>query len=60
MTRGPPAPRRTARPAPRSTPRPGQLLIVSSVLDLAGDEDWLHYSCRRELRCDGILIRERG
>jgi hypothetical protein len=38
----------------------GQLLIVSSVLDLAGDEDWLHYSYRRELRCDGILIRERG
>jgi len=38
----------------------GRLLIATSVLDLAGDEESLRYSYRRELRCDGILIRERG
>jgi uncharacterized protein len=38
----------------------GRLLIVSSVLDLAGDEESLRYSYRRELRCDGTLIRERS
>jgi hypothetical protein len=39
---------------------PGRLLIISSVLDLGGDEQSLHYSYRRELRCDGTLIRERS
>jgi putative CocE/NonD family hydrolase len=38
----------------------GRLLIFTSVLDLGGDEESLHYSCRRELRCDGTLIRERS
>jgi hypothetical protein len=38
----------------------GRLLIVSSVLDLGGDEESLHYSLRREMRCDGTLIRERN
>jgi uncharacterized protein len=38
----------------------GRLLIVSSVLDLGGDEESLRYSYRRELRCDGTLIRERS
>ena len=38
----------------------GRLLIVTSVLDLGGDEESLHYSYRRELRCDGTLIRERS
>jgi uncharacterized protein len=38
----------------------GRLLIVSSVLDLGGDEQSLRYSYRRELRCDGTLIRERS
>ena len=38
----------------------GRLLIVSSVLDLGGDEESLCYSYRRELRCDGTLIRERS
>jgi hypothetical protein len=37
----------------------GRLLILTSVLDLGGDEESLHYSYRRELRCDGMLIRER-
>jgi hypothetical protein len=39
---------------------PGRLLIISSVLDLGGDERSLHYSFRRELRRDGTLIRERS
>jgi len=38
----------------------GRLLIFTSVLDLGGDEESLHYSYRRELRCDGTLIRERS
>jgi hypothetical protein len=29
------------------------------VLDLAGDEASLQYRFRRELRCDGVLLRER-
>src|SRR5262245_45232878 len=37
-----------------------RLLTLTSVLDLSGDEQWLRYSYRRELRCDGTLIRERG
>jgi uncharacterized protein len=39
---------------------PARLLIFSSVLDVGGDEQSLHYSFRRELRCDGALIRERS
>ena len=31
----------------------GRLLIVTSVLDLDGDEESLRYRFRRELRCDG-------
>ncbi len=38
----------------------GRLLTAISVLDLGGDASSLHYSYRRELRCDGVLIRERG
>jgi uncharacterized protein len=38
----------------------GRLLIATSVLDLGGDEESLRYSYRRELRCDGMLVRERG
>jgi uncharacterized protein len=38
----------------------GRLLIFTSVLDLGGDEGSLRYSYRRELRCDGTLIRERS
>jgi uncharacterized protein len=37
----------------------GRLLIATSVLDLDGDEESLRYSYRRELRRDGMLIRER-
>jgi uncharacterized protein len=37
----------------------GRLLIFTSVLDLDGDADSLRYSYRRELRHDGLLIRER-
>jgi hypothetical protein len=37
-----------------------RLLIFSSVLDLAGDETSLRYRFRRELRRDGVLIRERS
>lgn len=37
----------------------GRLLIATSVLDLAGDETSLQYRFRRELRCDGVLLRER-
>jgi putative CocE/NonD family hydrolase len=38
----------------------GRLLIVTSVLDLDGDEQSLRYRFRRELREDGMLIRERN
>ena len=38
---------------------PGRLLVFSSVLDLDGDAESLRYRFRRELRRDGILIRER-
>jgi uncharacterized protein len=38
----------------------GRLLILTSVLDLHSDKENLHYSYRRELRCDGVLIRDRG
>lgn len=38
----------------------GRLLIATSVLDLGGDEESLRYSYRRELRCDGMLVRERA
>ncbi len=37
----------------------GRLLIFTSVLDLDGDAETLRYSYRRELRRDGVLIRER-
>ena len=37
----------------------GRLLITSSTLDLDGDESSLHYRYRRELRSDGVVIRER-
>lgn len=36
-----------------------RLLIFSSALDLDGDEESLRYRFRRELRRDGVLIRER-
>jgi predicted acyl esterase len=38
----------------------GRLLIVTSVLDLDGDSRALRYRFRRELREDGMLIRERS
>ncbi len=38
----------------------GRLLIATSVLDLDSDDESLRYSYRREMRCDGMLIRERG
>ncbi len=38
----------------------GRLLIVTSVLDLEGNEESLHYRFRRELREHGVLIRERS
>lgn len=38
---------------------PDRLLIFSSALDLEGEEESLRYRFRRELRCDGVLIRER-
>jgi hypothetical protein len=38
----------------------GRLLIATSVLNLDGDEESLRYSYRRELRCDGMVIRERS
>jgi hypothetical protein len=38
----------------------GRLLITTSVLDIDGDEESLRYSYRRELRRDGMLIRERS
>ena len=39
---------------------PGRLLVLTSVLDLSGDETSLSYQFRRELRRDGELIRERS
>ena len=39
---------------------PDRLLIFSSVLDLDGDADSLRYRFRRELRRDGVLIRQRS
>jgi uncharacterized protein len=38
----------------------GRLLIATSVLDLDSDEESLRYSYRRELRRDGMIIRERS
>ena len=37
----------------------GRLLVTSSTLDLDGDETSLRYRYRRELRSDGLVIRER-
>jgi predicted acyl esterase len=39
---------------------PGRLLVASSTLDLGGDEAALRYRFRRELRCNGELVRERS
>jgi predicted acyl esterase len=38
----------------------GRLLIATSVLDIDSDEESLRYSYRRELRRDGMVIRERS
>ncbi len=38
---------------------PDRLLIFNSVLELDGDAESLRYRFRRELRRDGVLIRER-
>jgi putative CocE/NonD family hydrolase len=38
----------------------GRLLVFSSRLELDSDENWLRYRYRRELRRDGMLIRERN
>jgi uncharacterized protein len=38
----------------------GRLVIITSILDLDGDEESLRYRFRRELREDGMLIRERS
>jgi predicted acyl esterase len=38
---------------------PGRMLVFSSVLELDGDAESLRYRFSRELRRDGILIRER-
>ena len=38
----------------------GRLLTVTSLLDLDGDEESLRYRFRRELRQDGMLVRERS
>ena len=38
---------------------PDRLLIFSSALDLDGDEESLRYRFRRELRRDGVVLRER-
>ena len=38
----------------------GRLLILTSVLDLDGDSESLGYRFRRELRENGMLIRERS
>jgi hypothetical protein len=37
-----------------------RLLIFSSVLELDGDAESLRYRFKRELRRDGVLIRERS
>lgn len=37
----------------------GRLLVTTSTLDLDGDETSLRYRFRRELRSDGLVIRER-
>jgi hypothetical protein len=39
---------------------PDRLLIFSSALDLDGDAESLRYRFRRELRRDGMLVRERS
>lgn len=39
---------------------PDLLLVFSSVLELDGDAESLRYRFRRELRRDGVLIRERS
>ncbi len=39
---------------------PGRLLSLCSVLDVDGDERSLRYRFRRELRQDGVMIRERS
>jgi uncharacterized protein len=36
----------------------GRLLVATSVLDIDGDETSIHYRYRRELRCNGMLVRE--
>jgi hypothetical protein len=36
-----------------------RLLVAASVLDLDGDETSLRYRYRRELRCNGTVVRER-
>jgi uncharacterized protein len=38
----------------------GRLIVVTSVLDLDGDEESLRYRFRRELRENGLLTRERN
>jgi hypothetical protein len=38
----------------------GRLLTVTSLLDLDGDEESLRYRFRRQLREDGMLVRERS
>ncbi len=38
----------------------GRLLVMSSALDLDGDATSLRYRFRRELRRDGLVIRERS
>jgi uncharacterized protein len=38
----------------------GRLVIVTSLLDLDGDAESLRYRFRRELRENGVLIRERS
>jgi len=39
---------------------PDRLLVFSSALDLDGDAESLRYRFRRELRNDGVLVRERS
>jgi len=39
---------------------PDRLLVFGSTLDLDGDAESLRYRFRRELRHDGVLIRERS
>ena len=56
-TTGPRRPPRTARRVPRCTY--GRLLVTTSTLDLDGDETSLRYRFRRNLRSDGLVIRER-